>query len=697
MITLIVSLNSKSKETIPDKDLVGGKGHALLFLMANGMKVPRGFIITSDEFHNFLLENGLAGNLNSTQQSKHNIIEILIGASFPETLNKQVLEYLHSEKLESASLAVRSSANVEDASSSSFAGQFKTVLNVNGEKAVLKAIKTVYSSAFTKKITDYCKSFSVSIADIGMAVVIQELINGDVSGVMFTQDPITGKSHIVIEAVVGLNEGLVSGRLTPSRFIVDAHKERLVEAQIKGQNKSYQLDKDGIAIKPNKTSIEEVLNEEKIIELASKGITLQRLFGSPQDVEWTIKDGVIYFLQSRPITAMVKGETAATAAHFNNILLGYPGSAGIVEGEVVIVIDPSSTVAPDKILVFKYTDTDFVPLMKKAKAIITDEGGMLSHAAVISRELGIPAVVGVKNATKSLKTGQKVYVNGGAGLVSIDGKPIANVKTRQFDMSTLYCLDTMLPTTIDGKKVYYEILPEKLVYYTDAKLDKNTVNKHFRDMGLNLKARKGWRDKFFIRDRWEVYKQDPAIETLHKRMTQMNDLDIKALSSFIEELVAFGKTNVKHAGALTNEDEIGLLGSLLYLRRAATSYLLLNTVLCEGYGLRLLYSKSTPLLERLDITFPELLAKIGHGGTAFAVTKLTFNDGKLLKELEAYYKIISEWRQKSYSVFMEFGAYSEQIIPKENKIVERLNSITGKTDGIEYWYPIAVKKTLKNT
>ncbi|MCW6160285.1 MAG: hypothetical protein LVQ95_04330 [Candidatus Micrarchaeales archaeon] len=681
---MLVNLTNSSKEKVHDKNLVGGKGYALLLLEKYGMKVPKGFILTTEEFQRFLSENQL-----SIPQSGNSIDTILRGAKLPERLVREIRSHLDSSGLGSVPLAVRSSANVEDAAVASFAGQFTTVLNVTGEKALLKAIKAVYTSVFDKKIIDYCNSFSVPITSIGMAVVVQELIHGEVSGVMFTRDPITGKPDIVIEAVVGLNEGLVSGHLTPSRFVVDAERSRISESQIREQSKSYAPENGGVVVKSNNIRIEDVLKEDKILELASKGVTLQKLFGSAQDIEWTMKGDVIYLLQSRPITTLARNTTSSSKHRSGKALIGYPGSSGTAEGEIEIIGSPDAVVAPGKILVFESTDTEFVPLMKKAKAIITNEGGMLSHAAVVSRELNIPAVVGVKDATKLLKDGQRVFVDGGAGVVSLEGRLNVKVKGKEYDMSTLYCLDTMLETKIDGNPVYYEVLPDKVVYYTGAKITKSEVDKHLRSMGFEQKAKKGGEDKFYIRKRWETYKQDPVIESFYQRISGLRSIDTRELLSLVDDLVVFGKENMKQANAITDDSEAGLLKSLLHLRRTAISYLLLNTVLCEGYGLRVLHTYATPILEKQGITFSEFLSKIEFGEKAFASTDP--EDVKSLNRLIAYYKIISEWRQKTYSIFFEFGGYSEQVATREKVIIGKLNQITKKEGNLEYWYLVAVK------
>lgn len=688
MIDLIVSLTNNSKEKAQDRNLVGGKGCALLLLEKNGLKVPKGFIITAEEFQKFISENNLF-----TPQSANSIGAIMREAKLSEATIREIRSHLDSSGLESVQLAVRSSATVEDAAVASFAGQFTTVLNVTGEKALLEAIKTVYSSVFDKKIIDYCNSVSVPVANIGMAVIVQELVNGDVSGVMFTKDPITGKSDVVIEAVVGLNEGLVSGHLTPSRFVVNPEKSRIIESQIREQSKLYTAGKDGIAVKQNSYRIEDLLKEEKILELASKGTDLQKLFGSPQDIEWTMKGDVIYLLQSRPITTLTCSNASYSKSRSGKVLLGYPGSSGTAEGEVEIVGSPDDRVNPDKILVFEFTDTNFVPIMKKAKGIITNEGGMLSHAAVVSRELNIPAVVGVKNATKLLKNGQKVFMDGSTGVISLEGRPSAKAKSREFDISTLYCLDTMLQTEIEGNVVYYEALPNKVVYYTTANIAKNTIDKHFKDMGLCQKTKKGAKDKSFIRRRWETYKQDPEIDQLYQRIAGLKNTDIEELSTLADDLVAFGKENMKQANAITDENENGLLKLLLHLRRTAISYLLLDTLLCEGYGLRALHTDATLTLEKQGIAFSEFLSRIELGEKVFASSDESAKDVKSLKHLASYYKILSEWRQRAYPVFIDFGGYSEQVAEREKIIIEKLNKLTGREGNLEYWYPVAVQST----
>jgi len=423
-----------------DIALVGGKGANLGEITQAGFPVPDGFIITSTAYFNFLRENSLTTKINhllgtinfnksdSLLQVASHIQKLIKSSEISEDLVKDIIRNYRilSGPLADALVAVRSSATAEDLPGASFAGQQETFLNVIGETSLIIKIKEAWASLFEPRAIFYRHEQRFDHFRVGIAIVVQKMIESEKSGVMFTTDPVTNeKSKIVIEAIYGLGELIVQGAVTPDHYEVDKNEMKILTKYISHQEKKLVRTKDtNKEVKINKKeSDKQKITDNQILDLALLGKKLERHYYFPQDIEWAIEKDKIYIVQTRPITTIdtskKKNLISEKSITLPLILQGAPASFGIASGPVRIInsLHDIPKIQIGEILVASQTNPDYVPAMKKAVAIITDKGGRTSHAAIVSRELGIPAVVGTEKATLILKTGMVVTVNGEKGEV----------------------------------------------------------------------------------------------------------------------------------------------------------------------------------------------------------------------------------------------------------------------------------------
>jgi len=443
----VVWFNEVTKKDIP---LVGGKG-ANLGEMANlHIPVPPGFIVTANAYYDFLRKSKITDKIRSLlkpldyndskqlQQIADQIKQVILNATIPPELASEIQQnYL---KMGEGLVAVRSSATAEDLPEASFAGQQSTFLNVNGEKEVIAAVQECWASLFNPRAIFYRNQHSFDHFKVGIAVPIQRMVQSDTSGVMFTIEPMTSdRSKIVIEAVYGLGEAIVSGQVETDMYIVDKEGLRISDKKIGKQD--WQLirnlaggDNDAnirVPLQPSRQT-QQKLADDDIITLAKIGKHLEDLYQFPQDIEWAQQDKEIFIVQTRPVTT-IKEETVVEVLpeiKANVLLSGRAASPGMASGPVKIVYEASQIdkVESDDILVAEMTSPDFVPAMKRAVAIITERGGRTSHAAIVSRELGIPCIVGAQGAVTTLTNGQIVTVDGSQGKV-YEGRVAAEKST----------------------------------------------------------------------------------------------------------------------------------------------------------------------------------------------------------------------------------------------------------------------------
>ena len=463
----IVWFNEVTKQDIP---LVGGKGANLGEMTNAGIPVPPGFIVTADAYYQFLkkasltekIRNLLApldpNNSRQLQDISVKVKDLIVKAKMPEDLAEEIRQ--HYVKMGKGLVAVRSSATAEDLPDASFAGQQATFLNVEGENEVVTAVQKCWASLFEARAIFYRIENKFEHFKVGIAVPVQRMVQSETSGVMFTIDPTTSDaSKIVIEAVLGLGEMIVSGDVTPDHYEVNKKNLKIIDKEVKKQEWQLVKNKTGENVKVNLTKKEQAkqkITDDDILFIAKIGNQLEKHYGHPQDVEWAKENKSIYIVQTRPVTTVGK-MAAATTHEFKEtpILVGSAASPGIASGPVKIVPHPSQIdkVLNGDILVADMTTPDFVPAMKRAAAIVTDRGGRTAHAAIVSRELGIPCVVGAEKAMKTLKDGQVITVDGSGGKV-YDGKIEFEVekkakRTRKIVTKTKLLVNLAQPELVD--------------------------------------------------------------------------------------------------------------------------------------------------------------------------------------------------------------------------------------------------------
>ena len=450
-----------------DVGTVGGKAASLGELIGAGLPVPPGFAVTAGTYRTFIEEAGIDEELFSAvdvdpedsaalRAAEERAEELILETPLPEPVREEILERYRSmgDEDDEAFVAVRSSATAEDLPDSSFAGQQETFLNVR-EEALLRRVKECWASLFTQRAIYYRQQRGFPHADVDIAVVVQRMVDAEKSGVMFTSHPSTGEPQITIEAAWGLGEAVVSGTVSPDNYVYDRERETVDEVTV--ADKKVEMVKDEETGETVQLDVDEdrrserVLSDAEIGDLVELGERVEDHYGAPQDVEWAIYDGEIYMLQSRPITtiqedagsengseesaaggsaggATADGEGGAAGSSLNGgterddadvLVDGLGASPGVVSGAVRLVhkLDHLDQVQDGDVMVTEMTMPDMVPAMKRAAGIVTDEGGMTSHAAIISRELGVPAVVGTGNGTRVLEDGRQVTLDGDKGTI----------------------------------------------------------------------------------------------------------------------------------------------------------------------------------------------------------------------------------------------------------------------------------------
>lgn len=439
-----------------DIALVGGKGANLGEITKAGFNVPPGFIITSKAYFNFIKENNLGTkikhllstvdfkNQKSIEQVSLHIKRLIIASKISDELAIEIVK--NYRKLGGAIneplVAVRSSATAEDLKTASFAGQQETFLNVTGDAILIEKVKETWASLYDTRAIFYRHEQRFDNKIIGIALIIQKMIESEKSGVMFTIDPLSNnKEKIIIEAIFGLGEMIVQGEEKPDRYEVDKNSLSIISVNISTQN--YLLSKKGGENKKIKISkakgASQKLTEKEVIELARLGKNIEKHYYFPQDIEWAIENGKVYIVQTRSVTTVNKvsdiNSVTQGKALGHLLLKGDAASPGISSGlaKVIYSAKEMDKIQNGDVLIAPQTNPDFVPAMKKASAIVTDSGGRTSHAAIVSRELGIPAIVGTETATTVLKNEKIITVNGSTGEIFRGGFIKSDVHQEEID------------------------------------------------------------------------------------------------------------------------------------------------------------------------------------------------------------------------------------------------------------------------
>ncbi len=430
------------KEDIP---LVGGKCANLGEMMSKaGIPVPEGFAVTAEAYREFFksakIEDkvfNLLSDIDTSDMEKLHDVSIKIRKYIEDSpvsrnLEEDIIEkYRQLCKLrgkKNLPVAVRSSATAEDLPGASFAGQQDTFLNVT-EKSLIPSIKRCWSSLFTPRAIVYRKEKGFSHDEVLISVAVQELISSRISGVMFTIEPVSGqRDRIVINASWGLGEAVVSGQVTPDEYIVEKTTLKIIEKNIAKKTRQIISDKDGgtkwVDV-PHNMQDTPAMSDDEIKTLAGYGEKIEKHYGVPQDIEWAMDDrGNFFILQARPETVFgkekeIKKEERKEAMSGEIILKGIGVSPGTVSGRVKVILNVKDISQFEKgdILVTEMTTPDWVPAMKMASAVITNLGGKTCHAAIVSRELGVPCIVGTEKATSLLKDGEVITVDGQKGII----------------------------------------------------------------------------------------------------------------------------------------------------------------------------------------------------------------------------------------------------------------------------------------
>ena len=442
--------------TIQDVAKVGGKnaslGEMVQKLIPIGIQIPDGFATTADAFRFFKKENqldqpisALLGELDKNQfgnlrEISARIKKLILDASLPEKLEQAILKSyqnlceIHGRELD---VAVRSSATAEDLPGASFAGQHESFLNIKGNEALLKAVKTCFASLYNARAIKYRIDKGFDKIEIALSVGVQLMVRSDLasSGVCFSIDPESGfKNAVLITGCWGLGENIVQGAVIPDEFLVfkpslAKGKNPILSKKIGSKSKTMVYAEPGGIINldtPADKQKEFVLSDSEIRTLGDWSVKIENLYGLPMDIEWA-KDGIsggLFIVQARPETVhsekdpfLVKEFELLEKSQV--LVSGYAIGSGITSGKVRILHSPaeSEKLQSGEILVTEITNPDWDPIMKKAAAIITAKGGRTSHAAIVAREVGALAIVGTENALQILKDGDEVTLDTSAGKI----------------------------------------------------------------------------------------------------------------------------------------------------------------------------------------------------------------------------------------------------------------------------------------
>lgn len=487
---------------IDDIPLVGGKGANLGEMTSMGLDVPPGFCVTVDGYNYFVEDSNLneyvkeaiervdVNDPENLSQVSITVQEKLEKGKIPQELEMEIRaaykDFAKEISIDNPEVAVRSSATAEDLPDASFAGQQDTYLHISGEDELIEHIRKCWASLWTARAIYYRENQDFDHFDVSISVVVQLMVDSVKSGVMFTANPISQNvDEMMINASYGLGEAVVSGMVTPDEYVIDKNTKEIIDKHIAEKNTMVIKDNDNVGTVIVKVAEEigedkvnaETLAPDEIEKLIDYGLKIEKSYGSIQDIEWGIdrNTGELYILQSRPITT-IDSEKKEELIVLANGLAAAPGMAW---GKVNLVEDLNhiDQVEDGDILVTGMTNPDMVPAMRKVAAVITDEGGRTCHAAIVSRELGIPAIVGAKDATTKLKHGQMVTVDATRGVI-YKGEVLKD-KTKEtkstgedVDLSAIIGQIEKLMAPITATKVYMNLgQPDLINRYKDLPFD----------------------------------------------------------------------------------------------------------------------------------------------------------------------------------------------------------------------------------
>jgi pyruvate,water dikinase len=512
---IILWFDELDKGDIP---LVGGKNANLGEMIRAGIPVPPGFAVTAYAYKKFITETGIAKRIyeiigetvidvndpKQFEEASRKIRQLIESTPMPKEIETEIRKAyaMLCEKTQSpeAFVAVRSSATAEDLPDASFAGQQETYLNVKGADEVVAKTMKCWSSLFTPRAIFYRTQKGFKHEQVFISVGIQKMVNSKAAGVIFTINPVTGQpDQIVIEGNWGLGESVVSGAVTPDDYVVDKMSLKVIEKRIAAKTIEYVRDpKTGETIHaevPLERREQPCLSDEEILRLAQLAKQIEEHYGKPQDIEWAIDRDIpfpnnVFITQSRPETVWsLKEKTFETAEKLKPeigpeklkiVTKGIAaGKRDIGAGTAKVVLsleDASKLMQKGDILVTPMTNPDYVPFMKLASAIVTDKGGVTCHAAIVSRELGIPCIVGTENATKVMSTGMDYTVDARNGVV-FEGNVLGQLEKPTMPSGILVAPSSGVSTysqstPVTATKIYMNLgVPEKIEEYKDLPFD----------------------------------------------------------------------------------------------------------------------------------------------------------------------------------------------------------------------------------
>ncbi len=477
-----------------DVPLVGGKnaslGEMLSQLSKRGINVPDGFALSTRAYWRYLkankIDNGLKeifrkfnpADIKNLQRTGQLSRDLILKGEIPQDLKKEIIENyrkLGQKYGANPVVAVRTSGVAEDTASASFAGQFETYLNVRGEERLLEAVKKSIASTFTDRAIAYREEKGFSQLKLGLSIGVQKMVRSDLAsaGIIFTLDTESGfRNAVIINSIFGVGEMIVKGKVTPDQFTVfkptlKEGYQSIIAKNLGRKTRKYIFGKAG-GLKEVDVALSEQsrfsLTDEEVLKLAEWATIIEEHYGRPQDIEWA-KDGQarqLFIVQSRPETVYAAQknqfyEEYDLKTKKQPVITGIAVGNKIGKGRVRIIENVSkiSEFQKGEVLVTKMTDPDWVPVMRLASGIVTNEGGRTCHAAIVSRELGIPAIVGAKTATAFLKTGQAVTVDcsSGTGRVFLGEIPFA---IKKYDLKNIPQLKTKVMVNIGAPDIAFK-------------------------------------------------------------------------------------------------------------------------------------------------------------------------------------------------------------------------------------------------
>jgi pyruvate,water dikinase len=370
-----------------DVAVAGGKGANLGELAQGGFPVPDGFVVTAGAYLAAMDGAGLRAKLAAADPSSvAELQDLVVHAGVRGALRTEVLDAY--DRLGGGSVAVRSSATSEDAAGTSFAGMNRTFTDVEGDDALLEAIAACWGSLFTPRVLAYREAQAIT-TEPAIAVVVQRMLTPLRSGVMFTRDPASGEDRLVIEAAIGLGEVVVGGLVEVDTYEVAREPLRLVSVRVGEQ--AFALEHGERRALPPAVGSCRKLDDDQVLAIAELGVAVEAHYGEPQDTEWVVAEDGIHLVQSRPITTLPRDDIASSAA----LVTGLGAASGLAAGRVRVLRNPKEADAftTGEVLVAPMTTPDWLPVLRRAAAIVTDAGGRTCHAAIVSRELGVPCIV----------------------------------------------------------------------------------------------------------------------------------------------------------------------------------------------------------------------------------------------------------------------------------------------------------------